>query len=246
MRLLTTISDIRKRRQLGKQLNDDNFDARVREVQDNELTELLGRALSYDLFNFLDNGFTAQAGTFTRNSDFQFTATGIDLSALSGNSLRINDTTNNIEVFVIVATAVFGGVDTIITVAGYILPTLINTVEFSAETKYINLLNGVSYTKDSKTIQYNGLRGFISWKFLAIFLSDGNVKHSDTGNFSITSPNFQGPTKGDKVAARSTYLQNSTREENHIIDYLNTLSTTFPLWDSKNMENLENFNFIVV
>jgi hypothetical protein len=246
MRLLTTNSDIRKFRQLGKQVNDDNFDARVLEVQTNELTELLNRALSYDFFDFLDNGFTLQAGTFTRDSDYIFTAAGADLSGLAGNSLRINDTTNNTEVFVIVSTAVFGGVDTIITVTGYILPQLISTVEFSTETKYINLLNGESYTKDNETIQYFGLRGFISWKFLAIFLSDANVKHSDTGNFAITSPNFQRPSNADKVSARSTYLQNSVRSENDIISYLNEKSSDFTLWDSKGTENIESYNIIVI
>lgn len=247
MKLLTTIEDVRKYRQLGKQLNSDNFEGRVREVQDNELTELLNRALAFDFFDFLDNvsNWTTQAGTFTRDSDFKFTATGIDLSGWVGNSLRINNS-NNSTVFVIVKTAVFGGSDTVITVEGYILPTLLTTIEFSTENKYIKLLNGESYTRDSKTIKYKGIRGFISWKLLAIFLSDGSVKHSDTGNFSISSPNFQRPSSAELNAARSTYLQNSTREENHIIDYLNEKSTDFTLWDSKGNENIENYSFIVI
>lgn len=247
MKLLTTIEDIRQYRQLGKQVNSDNFEGRVREVQDNELTELLGRPLAFDFFDFLDNvsNWTTQAGTFTRNSDFQFTAANLDLSGWVGNSLRINNSDNS-TVFVIVKTAVYGGANTVITVEGYVLPTLLTTIEFSTENKYTKLLNGESYTKDSDTIQYNGLRPFISWKLLAIFLSDGSVKHSDTGNFSITSPNFNRPSAGEKNAARSTYLGNSTREENHIIDYLNEESSTFPLWDSKNVQNIENYNMIII
>lgn len=247
MKLLTTIEDARKYRQLGKQLNSDNFDGRVREVQDNELTELLNRALAFDFFDFLDNvsNWTTQASTFVRNSDFQFTANGVDLSGWVDNSLRINNSDNS-TVFVIVKTAVFGAGNTIIVVEGYVLPTLLTTVEFSTENKYIKLLNGESYTKDSETIQYNGLRAFMSWKLLAIFLSDGSVKHSDTGNFSISSPNFNRPSSAELNAARSTYLQNSTREENHVIDYLNEKSTTFPLWDSKKNENLENYSMIII
>lgn len=241
MKLLTTIDDIRKYRQLGKQLNTDNFEGRVREVQENELTELLGRALSYDFFNELDNNWSTQAGTFTRNSDYQFTATGIDLSAWVGYALKIND-----DIFVIVKNAVFGGLDTIITVEGYILPTTLTTIEYKAENKYIKLLNGTSYSFNSETINFNGLRPFIAWKLLAIFVTDGTIKHSDVGNFSITSPNFTQPNTGDKKAAKSTYLQNSVREENNIIDYLNENSTDFPLWEATGNENIENFNFIVV
>ncbi len=241
MKLLTTINDIRKYRQLGKQLNSDNFDGRVREVQENELTELLGRPLAYEFFDFLDNGWTTQAGTFVRDSITQITAAGIDLSSWVNYSLRIN---NNI--FVIVTAAVFGGADTVLTVTGYDLPETLTTIEYNTENKYIKLLNGTSYTKDSETIQYNGLRPFIAWKLLAIFLSDGNVKHSDTGNFSITSNNFQRSSNAEINAARSTYLQNSTREENHIIDYLNENSTNFLLWDSKSQENLESYNMIII
>lgn len=241
MKLLTTIEDIREFRQLGKQLNSDNFEARVREVQDNEFTELLGRPLAFDFFDFLDNGFTLQAGTFTRDSDTQFTASGDDLSAWVGYSLRINDT-----IFVVVTAAVFGSPDTIITVEGYILPSTFTTIEFSTENKYIKLLNGESYTNSSKTIQFNGLRPFISWKLLAIFLTDANVKHSDVGNFSITSDNFQRISGASFNLTRSTYLQNSTREENHIIDYLNEKSSDFSLWNSKGNENIESYSMIII
>lgn len=247
MKLLTTIDDVRKFRQLGKQLNSDNFEARVREVQDNEFTELLGRALAFDFFDFLDNvaNWTIQAGTFTRDSDYQFTATGLDLSGWVGNSLRINNSDNS-TVFVIVKTAVFGGADTVIVVEGYILPSALTTIEFSTENKYTKLLNGESYVLDSNTIKYNGLRPFISWKLLAIFTIDGTIKHSDVGNFAITSQNFQRPSAAEKNASKSTYLQNSTREENHIIDYLDTNSATFPLWESKKKQNIQNYSFFVV
>jgi hypothetical protein len=242
MKILTTINDVRKYRQLGKQLNSDNFEGRVREVQENELTELLGNALSYDLFNFLDNGFSSQAGTFTRQSITQFTIVGADLSAWTSDySLRINS-----NVFVNVVSATFGGADTIIIVEGYDLPSEITTVEYSAQNKYIKLLNGESYSKNGDTISFNGLRPFIIWKFLAIFATDGNVKHSDTGNFSITSANFQNPTRAEIAAAKSTYLENSTREENRIIDYLNEKNTDFPLWEQKGNENIIDFDFIVI
>jgi len=253
--ILVTNNDVRKFRQLGKQTNLDNFTARAREVQTNELTELLGNALVYDFFNFLSTGFILSSDTFVRTSDTKITATGVDLTAWVGYSLKLNG-----GIYVVVTAAVFT-TDTLITVVGNNLtnetdtngvldikyiPDTLTTIEYSEENKYIKLLNGTSYTNNSDTIQFNGLRGFISWKFLAIFLSDANVKHSDVGNFAITSQNFQNPSKGDKVAARSTYLQNSTREENSIIEYLNENSTSFPLWNSKSQENIVNSDFLVI
>lgn len=243
MILLTSINDIRKYRQLGKQLNQENFEGRVREVQENELTELLGRALSYDFFNSLETNWTNIVQTFERISDVSFKILVIDLSAtiLPGYAIRINENT-----FVIVKTCTFDTTDTIIEIEGYNLPDVLTIIDYKAENKYIKLLNGCPYTKDTHFINFNGLRPFISWKLLAIFTADGNVKHSDTGNFSITSPNFERPSNAAIQAAKSTYLENSIREENNIIDYLNANSSDFPLWYQKRNENIENFNFIVI
>jgi len=240
-RVLISINDVRKFRQIGKQINQTDFDARAKEVQDNELTELLGRSLMYDFMNFLDNGFTLQGGSFTRNTTSQFTAEGADLSAWVDYSLKLND-----SIFVIVKTAVFGGADTIVTIEGYELPETLSKVEFSTENKYIKLLNGAIYQLSSKTVMFNGLRPFMSWKFLAIFTTDGSLKHSDTGNISIISPNFERSSNAAMNAARSTYLSNSIREENHITDYLNGESSLYPLWESKGTQNIDNFGFIVI
>jgi len=243
MILLTSINDIRKYRQLGKQLNTDNFEGRVREIQENELTELLGKALSYDFFNSLESNWTNQAGTFTKNSAYQLTATGIDLTAiiLPTYAIRFNN-----ELFAIVTSCTYDGSDTTIVVEGYEIPDTISSIDWKISNIYIKLLNGTTYTQDSHTVKFNGLRPFISWKLLAIFTGDGNVKHSDTGNFSITSANFERPTSAEINAAKSTYLQNSVREENNIIDYLNENSSYFPLWDSKQEENTQDYNFIII
>ena len=243
MRLLITITDIRKQRQLGKQLNDDNFEARVLEIQLNELTELLNPALTYDLFDFLDNGFTNQPGTYTRTSDKVFKAVSQDLTVWIGYSLRINNTE-----FGIIKTAVLNGADTDITLTdeSETLPDSISTIDYSTETKYINLLNGADYELYGNTIRYFGLRAFIGWKLLATFVLDGSIKHSDVGNFSIKSMNFDIPNTGDKYAAKSIYLQNSTREENKIINYLNENSTLFPLWNCKNDENIQSYSINVI
>ncbi len=244
-RILISITDVREYRQLGKQLNDDNFEGRSREVQDNSLTDLLGKPLTYDFNDYLENDWITQAGTFTRDSDYQFTVTGLDLSGWVDYALRINNTGTD-ETFVIVKTAVYGGSNTVVTVEGYILPTTIDDLEYKTDNTYIKLLNGTDYVQDSKTIQFKGLRPFIIWKFLAIFLSDANVKHSDTGNFSISSTNFQRPSGSEINAARSTYLENSAREENDIIAYLDTESSDYELWEAKNGRNIVDFDFMVI
>jgi hypothetical protein len=99
---------------------------------------------------------------------------------------------------------------------------------------------------DAETINFNGLRPFISWKLLAVFVADGSIKHSDTGNLAIISQNFERPSNREMQAATSIYLQNSTREENNIIDFLNENSITYPLWQQKRNENIENYSFIVI
>ena len=243
MTILITINDIRQYRQLGKQINQENFDGRIREIQENELTELLGKELSFDFFNFLENGWTNVSETFTRVSNTVFKITGIDLSLiiLPGYSIRVNENT-----FVMVKSCSFDATDTIIEVEGYILPAILTLIDYRLENDYTKLLNGTIYSKNGNNLKFNGIRPFISWKFLAVYISDGDVKHSDTGNFSITSPNFERPSNSAMNAAKSTYLQNSVREENNIIDFLNENSALYPLWSSKRKENIENFNFIVI
>ena len=243
MTILTIINDIRQYRQLGKQINQENFDGRIREIQENELTELLGKELSFDFFNFLENGWTNIDETFERVSNTVFKITEIDLSAiiLPNYSIRINENT-----FAMVKTCTFDATDTIIEIEGYILPTTLTIIDYRSENDYIKLLNGTIYSKNGNNLKFNGIRPFITWKFLAVYISDGDVKHSDTGNFSITSPNFERPSNFAMNAAKSTYLQNSVREENNIIDFLNETSTLYPLWNFKKKENIENFNFIVI
>lgn len=241
MRILITNSDVRNYRQLGKQVNQVNFDGIVKEVQENELTELLGEPLSYDFFNYIDNNWNAQAGTFSRDSDYQLTASGVDLSSWVDYALRIND-----EVFVIVNTAVFSGIDTVITVKGCLLPEILSTIEYKSENNYIKLLNGTTYTKCGKTIKYNGLRPYVSWKFLSIYLSEGSLKQSDVGNITIMPQNTIRPSGYDIGKAESIRLQNSLREYNRIVNYLNENSGLFPLWESKGDENVTNLEMIII
>ncbi len=243
MKILTSINDIRKYRQLGKQLNSDNFEGRVREVQENELTELLGRGLAYDFFNSLENNWTNISGTFERVSDFTFKVLTVNLtsSILVGYAIRVNE-----NIFAIVKSCSFDSTDTIIEIEGYELPLVLTLVDYKIDNKYIRLLNGCTYIIDAETINFNGIRPFISWKLLSIFVADGSIKHSDIGNLAIISQNFERPSNREMQAATSIYLQNSNREENNIINFLNENSVIYQLWQQKRNENIENFSFIVI
>ena len=242
MRILYNISDVRNYRQLSNQLNADSFAGHARSTQENNLCELLGVEMFSEMLQFFDLGFTDYSGTFTRDSTTQFTVTGADVSIWDGYSLKIND-----SVFVTVSTAIFGGVDTILTVEGYDLPTAISTVAFSTEYKYTKLLNGENYTNsNSKSVYFYGIRGFLSWHFMSAYLSDGNLKQSDVGNISIVGDLFSGASGSQLREAKSEYLQNATREANKITDYLNEKSDTFDLWSVSDSENIVKFDFVII
>ena len=241
MKILLTISDVRQYRQLSKQVNTDSFEGHVRSVQQNQLCELLNPALCYDFFNFLDNGFSSYTGTWSRDSVNQITIVGADVSSWVNYSLKIND-----NIFVIVSSAIFGGIDTILTVTGYDLPTTITTLSYSTENKYVKLLNGDTYIYDSNIIQYNGLRPFLVWHLLSSYLVDGSLKQADLGNINIMGEHFTGASQGLIREAKSEYLQNSTREQNHISKYLNSNITTYNLWESTSQKNITTFDFMII
>ena len=234
MRILLKIADVRKYRQLGKQ--SDGFDGFVRTIQQNQLTELLTPKLTYDFFNFLETGFTNFVGTFEYISETQFRVVGVDVSSWTDYSLRINN-----EVFVIVKSAVFDAVDTIVTITGYDLPATITTVDFSLENKYIKLLNGTVYDSQS----FEGLRPFLSWNFISAHLTDGSLKQSDVGNFNILGDNFQRPGTGQINEAKSDYSQNILRENNKIIAYLN-FSDEYDLWISSVEEDINGLSIFML
>lgn len=239
MRILISIDDVRSTyRQLGKQVNELSFNGHVREVQENNLDELLGQTLTYDFYNFLDNGFILSSETFVRDSASQITASGVDLSAWTDYSLRIND-----NVFIIVDSAVFNGIDTIIKVSGYELPATLTTIEYSSENKYVKLLNGCISAKNNKPIYFKGLRPLLIWHLLSSYIIDGNLKQSDVGNINILGSNFSNASNKQLTDARANYLENAIRERNHIIDFLEENKTLYELYESQQKQNIQDFNF---
>ena len=243
MEILLNNNDVRKYRQLSKQINNDNFNGHVRTIQFNQLSEVLGNALHYDFFNYLANSWTTQSGTFTVDSTTQITAAGIDLSTWSDYAIKINST-----VFVIVETATFGGVDTVLTVTGYDLPTTITNLEYKTENNYIKLLNGTAYTYENNTISFEGLRPFLTWHFLTSYLVDGDLKQADVGNKNIIGDLYTNISQNTIKAAKSEYLENAIRSRNNIVQYLDTERSDFEKWiySGAEKENLLNYNMMVV
>jgi len=195
MRLLINITDVRKYKQIGKQINADSFNGHVRTVQENQLTELLGKDLSYALFDYLNNNWTLSGETFERVSDTEIKAINVDLSGWNDYSIRLNK-----GLFLIAESANFDGTDTILTVTGNNLsntvdeygvlqlkyvPDTITSVEHKVDNSYTLLLNG------DEAENYNGLRPFLSWHFAVSYLVDGSLKQNDVGNINVTGDLFQ-------------------------------------------------------
>ncbi len=239
---LINISDVRKYRQLGKQVNIDSFNGHLRTVQETILTPLLGRSLSYDFFNYLKNGFTDVNETYEYISADTFKILASDKTNLLNFALKINNT-----IFVKVIEATFDSTDTIIKVSGYDLSSPITSVFYSSETKYVDLLNGTIYITNNETIEFTGLRPFLSWHLLVSYLVDGSLKQSDVGNIQILGDNFQKSSQSDVKIAKSDYLQNATVEYNNIIEYLSNNTNIYTLYKNNNTkQNLSDYDFFIV
>jgi hypothetical protein len=242
MTQLINNADVRKYRQLGKQTDTTNFDGHVKTIQENELTELLGEELSYDLFNFLNNGFTDVAETYEFINVNSFKILNSDKTLLINCSLKINNT-----IFVKVSDAYLDDADTIIEVIGYDLSNTISSVAYSTETKYMNLVNGIVYIKNGNPINFKGLRPFLIWNLLVSYLVDGSLKQSDVGNFQILSDTFQKSNNNDIKIAKSEYLQNATREGNKIIAFLSNNTNIYTLYNNNtDKQNISDFDFFIV
>lgn len=238
---LINIQDVRNVRQLSKQINADSFKGYVNSVQNTVLFDYLKPALFTDFFNFLENEFTDYLGTFEIIDNETIKLLNYDATTWIDYSLRIDNDT-----FVIVENAVLQGVDTILTIKGYELPATATKLSYSVENKYINLLNGCIYqNSENQNIKFNGLRDFLSWNFLSSYISDGNLKQSDVGNINVIGDMFSGASSTQLMEAKSEYMQNSTREQNKITDFLNANSEIIKLWNSTNKDKITSMDFII-
>lgn len=105
------------------------------------------------------------------------------------------------------------------------------------ETKYANLIHGCSWTYNSQTVYYNGLKPFLSYSWLILYGLEGNVQHTNAGNYTF-DPETGLPLKTiDRNQSVSSYRTEQSIERNNILLFLNNNTATYTLWQSKSREN---------
>lgn len=109
--------------------------------------------------------------------------------------------------------------------------------------KYADLLNGKEYTYDGQTIKYYGIKPALVYWWLALATREGDLFLSAVGAFNYSNnpqQNFESAKEKNSVA--QSYQETAQGYANDIIKFLDTYSTTYPLWLSNSAEvNKSNF-----
>lgn len=108
--------------------------------------------------------------------------------------------------------------------------------------KYEELLNGKTYTYDGNTINYYGLKPMLCYWWLAKFITEGEIYHSQHGSIQFTNnpqQNFE-ETKQKRTVA-SSYMETAQNYANDVIQFLNQNSSTYPLWKSQDKGTRSQF-----
>jgi hypothetical protein len=103
--------------------------------------------------------------------------------------------------------------------------------------RFIRLVNGTTYTYDSDTIQYYGLRPFLAYHWLALNLREGDYFAADYGNIVYSSNEQDNMTKIDNKGIdriNSAYYKNITSYRNNIVQFLNEdEDNEYPEWEGR-------------
>jgi hypothetical protein len=105
------------------------------------------------------------------------------------------------------------------------------------ESKYVNLLNGTTYTYNSETIYYPGLKPFLSYSWLILYLTEGNINHTEAGNYQYDPATGLPLQAAQKRQGSGSYKTDQSKERNNILRYLNENDSTYPLWKGKRTDN---------
>lgn len=112
------------------------------------------------------------------------------------------------------------------------------------DAKYIKLIDGEQYTNNqNELIDFFGLKPFLSYHFLALFMSEGSLNFSNTGakTFDEEQSSF-----AMVEGIRNRYKEQAVQFGNYVITYLEDNSTTYPLWKSKARNNRTDFALNVI
>lgn len=107
---------------------------------------------------------------------------------------------------------------------------------------YADLLNGKTYTYNSNTVQYYGLKPILCYWFLAIHAREGEVFNSGYGAIELVNnpqQNFEKAKEKERLA--QSYTQTAEHYANDLRQFLNQHSTTYTLWESESESNGATF-----
>lgn len=116
--------------------------------------------------------------------------------------------------------------------------------------KYIDLVDGKEYTYDGETVEYFGLKPFLTFHWLGLNIREGDIYMSDYGSINFDDNPQDNMTKVSQKTidrANSSYIQEAISYRNNITRFLNENSDDYPEWISKSdNENKVNTNIITV
>ena len=114
------------------------------------------------------------------------------------------------------------------------------------DTNYQRLIDGDRYEYAGEIIYYPGLKPFLIWAWLGKLPLEGNVHHTQSGDFSYMRETTMRPMGAESRQAKENYKKNSLIESNKIKLFLNQNNTDYPLWDDKDLRNQTNFQFDII
>jgi hypothetical protein len=115
---------------------------------------------------------------------------------------------------------------------------------------FIELVNGEDYTYSGNTIEYFGIKPYMSYHWLKLSVREGDLFHSDYGNINFSDNpqdnmiKLSGQDRDRITAAYGTFI---TSYRNNIVQYLNNKGNTFSTWITKDEDiSKTQFNIITV
>lgn len=108
------------------------------------------------------------------------------------------------------------------------------------DSKYVTLKTGESYSYNSETVYFFGLKPYLIWSVLAIIALEGNVFFGDAGNKTFDELTAPKPAKWEINEIVEGFKTNAADQANNIIQYLNQKASTYTKWNSKNQSNITN------
>jgi hypothetical protein len=114
------------------------------------------------------------------------------------------------------------------------------------DSKYQTLLIGEQYVENGETVLYNGLKPFLIWSWLSKLPIDGNVHHTQSGDYAYLHDVTAKPSKYEILQIKEDYKESALIEINNITRYLNQKSKIYTKWDSEDINNVTDFTFDVI